>query len=245
MNRFKNAKYIVLAVLTLAGLFVLTKYSLLKWGSLRIESDSTITVKGTYTMQITNQIATYNIGLNSTNASKETAINEVKTKADNVIKALSEYGIPAQDIQTTNMSVYQKEEPYYADGIQKFKKTDWIANTSLTVTLRDITKVDEFSDKVYAADVSDLNGPYFALDYNSDSDTEIMKKAIENVEKKAKTLAHAMGKQLGEVITIKEDDLLGYPVTLQGKMMGGGGAGGLPSGSTSVTKTVSVTYKIY
>jgi uncharacterized protein len=244
MTKTKFSK-VILVIGAIALLFFLTKYSLLKWGALRIETDQTITVRGSYTMQITNRIATYTIGINATNKDKEPAINEVKSKSDNLIKILVDYGIPREDIQTTGSSIYQKEEPYYENGVQKFKKTDWTASTSIGVTLREVDKVDDFSSKVYSAEISDLSGPFFALDYNTQSDTEILQKAIENVENKASTLARAMGKNLGEVVTIKEEEMQGFPIVMSGKVMGGGGGDVAQAGSTSVTKSVSVTYKIY
>lgn len=200
-------------------------------------------------MQIKNQIATYNVGINSTKPNKDEALTEVKNKTDVIVKAFKEYGLAEDDIQTTSMSIYQREEPYYEDGIQKFKKTDWTANTSVSAVLRDISKVQDFSDKIYALNVSDLNGPYFSLDYNANNDTEILRNAIAHVEEKARILAKEKHKILGELMAINEEDPQGNTIMLSGlKMMGGGGAGGaggMQPGVSTVTKSVSMTFRLY
>jgi uncharacterized protein YggE len=245
MKIFQKLSKLIGILILIAVFYVLTKYSLLKWGSLRIESDATISVNGAYTMQIQNQVATYTIGINSTDASKDKAFNDVKTKAEKLIAALSEYGIPENDMQTQGMNVYQREEPYYENGVQKFKKTDWYANTSVSVTVRDVTKVEDFSNKVYAMDISDINGPYFSLDFNQDKDSELLMKAMDNAESKAKQLAQYKNMKLGEVVSITEEDIQGLAVPMFDKAMGGGGGSGIQSGSTSITKAVTVKYKLY
>lgn len=250
MSKLKTVIKILSIPILLVAFYFLTRYSLLKWGSLRVETDSTITVRGTYTMQVQNQVATYNIGFNTTNANRDEAVKNVNDRTDNFVKVMTEYGIQPNDIQTTNKNIYQREEPYYDNGVQKFKKTDWTASTNITVVLRDIQKTDEFSGKVYSLDVSDVNGPYFSLDFNADKDVEILKKAMQNADTKAKALAQEKNKMLGEIVSISEDDTQGGAVPFFNKGMGmgaggAGGGGGAQIGASTVTKSITITYKMY
>lgn len=232
---------LVLIFVSIVGFYLMSVYGLIDPVPFRNVA-STITVVGNSMGQVNNQVATFNLGLNSRNANKDEAVADVTRRADDIVAIIREHGIKDEDMQTTSMSVYQLEEPYYEDGVQKYQKTDWNAYLSITVKFRDIDNVETFTQNLYALEVSDLNGPYFETAFGSENDEDLLKSALDDAHSKALALAKYNNKRLGDVMMITEGGAM--PSPLMYEMRGAGGGGGVLPGSSDVSKTVTVTYEL-
>lgn len=67
----------------------------------------------------------FGAGVDSVLIDKDKAIEEVNIKVGELIKMVTNFGIEDKDIKTKNLSVYQQEEFYYEDGVQRTRKGQW------------------------------------------------------------------------------------------------------------------------
>jgi len=229
--------FILLLILSNLGLFTI--------GTIRTETNKYLTVTGSSVDYKKNELATFNVTVQSEKEDKADAITDANNKAERIIQAVRRIGVLKEDVKTSNMSVYQKQEQTYEDGVQSYKKTDWVANINTEVVLRDIDKSQELTEKLALLDIESLHGPRFDIDRSELDETGLLKAALEDAENKAKFIAKDRKQTLGGVLSIVE----GYAGTADGPVMfergGLGGGGGMEPGTSKASKTVTVTYKLY
>ena len=236
--------------LLLLGLAVIVfnAYLFLKeflWGVFKMENDKNVTVTGNYRSKKKNQMATFNASVQAIDADKSKALEMANQKMASLLDSVKSFGLADEDIKTNNMNVYQQQEMYYDDGIQKSRGTNWVASIGLEVNWKAIDKANEFASMLASQWINDLYGPNFALDVNAMDQTTLLTDAINNATTKAEALAKASGRSLGGIMRVVE----GYDSQVPGPIMFdrgmGGGGNGLVAGSTDVSKTVTVTYYLY
>jgi len=205
----------------------------------------TITVNGTSQVQVSNQISTYTVSVDFQNSDKQKAVDAATVAANSIVKALKDFGIPAKDVQTQNLNVYQNQDPYYEGGTTVYKPGNWHANYSINVTLRDLTKSEALTNLIVSFDNATMFGPNLTVDQTQVDEASILSDAVADARAKAEKIATSSGYRLGAILSISEGtNYAGIPIVYSG--MGGGAGGGLPveSGSTTVSKTVTVTFKL-
>ena len=223
-------------------LIVLFSFGLIRWGSVKLEQNRYITVTGTSSEDISNQLATYSVNVESTNANKDIAVKQANDKAQNVVTTVKKFGIQDKDIKTTSVNIFQVQEPYIKNGLQNYRPGDWRETITTEITLRDISKVNGFTDLLSGLDLTNMYGPNFSIDNSSIDDTAFIKSALADARKKALFIALNSGGKLGEIISVIEgSNTSSNPPVVGG--LGGGGAAVEP-GSQKVTKTVTVTYSL-
>jgi uncharacterized protein YggE len=211
----------------------------------KLSTSKTITVIGFSQSQVSNQIASFTVSVDIVNKEKQKAVDEATAKANEIVGALTNFGIAAKDIITQNMNVYQNQDPYYENGTTVYKPGDWHANYSISVTLRDLTKSDALTALLIGFDKTTMYGPSLTVDQTQVDEASILVKAIIDAKSKAEKISVASGKTLGEVISITEGS--GYSGGIMyADLRGAGGGGGMPveAGSTTISKTVTVTFRL-
>lgn len=220
-------------------------------GYLYLTRDNYITVSGIAYSQKGNQIATYSVNATATNADKQQVSARLAELSKQFVDELKAFGIPESDLKTTNLNIYQMEEPYEENGVTRFRKGDWSGNVTIEVILRDLDRSTELTSLIASFDSSSLWGPNFVLDNQKYDETELLAAALADARRKAQSIADATGKRLGKAIQINEGYGSGptpYPMMYDRAVgMGGGGAEAIEvmPGSTEVSKTVTVTYRTY
>jgi len=210
-----------------------------------LTKQSSITVSGSSIKSVKNEIAKFNLNMDSLNPDKAKAVEETNKKASMVIDSIKNFGIPEEDIKTINMNVYQQDK--YENGT--YVKGDWFAGTGLEITVRNIEQATSFSDLISSLDVSSFYGPSFMVATANLDQTDPLKDALTDAKDKATVIAKAMNKRLGDVLYFVEDSSSygGNPIMYSMKDgmggLGGGGAEMLP-GTTETYKSVTVTYEL-
>lgn len=243
--RRMSTKFVLALGLALILAYTFFQLEDIKWGSFKLESDSYITVTGTSDSYKSNEVSTFTAGVTVTNEDKTVALQEINTKASAITEAVKKFGIEEKDVKTTNMNIYQQEEPYLEGGIQKYRAGtgEWRAYVSIQVTLRDVSKANELSLLLGSLETTDIYGPNFMLDSSEVDEVGLLSRALDNAKSKAETLAISSGRRLGKVIKVVEGADYGNPGPyMLEKGMGGGG--GFEPGATQVSKTVTVTYSL-
>ncbi|OGD70795.1 hypothetical protein A3D09_00615 [Candidatus Collierbacteria bacterium RIFCSPHIGHO2_02_FULL_49_10] len=242
-NKLAMTVWVVLVIFL--GIF-LFPWKIVNWGTLKFEIDRTITVIGSAETKTKNQIASFTAGVSATKDKKEEAVSEVNSKMDEIVKALKGFGIKTEDIKTQNNSIYQIQESYYDNGVQKYRPGQWSVNNSVEIILREVDRASALADLLAKSGANNVYGPNFMMDQTTSFEAALATEAIADARKKAEAMANSAGAKLGEVVTVVEGGNAS-PIYPMMREMGGGGGG--PSavvepGSSTVSKTVTVTFRL-
>lgn len=225
-------------------LFTLVVFPFARWGSVTLRAPETITVSGMAQQEELNELAQFYAGVTATNTDKQAAIDEVNSKMQEVIDSLKEFGIPAEDIKTQNLSVYQDQEQITEGGRQRYIPGAWRVNNSVQIKLRDASRTSDLLALLGESGLTDISGPNFMIDPQDQAvQTELMKKAVENATEKATAIAQANGKRISKIVNITEGGASSYNPMLMDRAMGGGGAPTEP-GTSTVQSSVTVTFEM-
>ena len=189
--------------------------------------------------------ATVIVGVDTFAPTVAEATSQNQATLDGVMAALEAAGIAAEDIQTTNYSLYA--EQIYGDrgpeGIAGYR----ISN-QVNVKIRDIALVGDVLAAVTEAGANAIYGVNFSVADPAALEAEARAAAMDDARKRAESLAELGGVALGDIQVISE--VVGTPVMPLG--MGGGGfameqaasAPGISPGQLSYQVQVQVTYGI-
>ncbi|TWG92927.1 hypothetical protein L598_004600000230 [Mesorhizobium sp. J18] len=145
------------------------------------------------------------------------ANNEAMTS---VIEAMKEAGIEARDIQTSGLSISpQYVYPDEKNGEKEPRITGYEVTNTLSLRVRDLTKLGEVIDQSVTLGVNQGGGITFTNDDPSATLKEARKRAVTEALDKARTLAEAAGVELGDVIEISERSINQPPMPFQAKAM--------------------------
>jgi len=221
----------------------LTAADKLGLGVASVFSKRSITVTGSANRQQANQLATFNASVSSKNVDKAKAVSEVNKKSEQLIADLKAFGIDAKDLKTQSLSIYQDQQPYWEDGVQKYKNTDWNATISVDITLRDVSRASDLTDLLAKAETSNIWGPNYSLTEDEPEKTALLKQAFDNAKAKAEGLAGGMGLRVGKVISVIEGSEYSPVYPMRDMGMGAGG-GAMEPGTSSVSTSLTVTFEL-
>ena len=195
------------------------------------EKDKTITVSGKSSSMQKNEIASFSVTAEANNADKQVAVKEVTDKSQEIVAAIKQFGIEDKDIQTTNLNVYQTQDPILEKGVTVYRPGNWYATYMVNITLRDLTKSTELTDLLAGFDKTSIYGPNLRIDDKNINEEALLQAAIANAKSKATAMAAKAGKRIGGVVSIIETTPNANPI-LYAKgaesMTGLGGGEGLP-----------------
>jgi uncharacterized protein YggE len=206
----------------------------------------TLNVTGTGTVYLTPDIATITIGVHNENADVSKAVSDNSANTMKVKDALVKFGVADKDIQTQNFSIYQNQK---MDSMGQPKEMVYAVDNSLTVTVRDITKIGKLLGEMVRAGANNINGISFDVADKATALTDARKLALANAKKQADEMATALGATLGAVQSAVVNST-GYP----GPMAYGMGGGGLEkaaalnvpisAGQLVITADITLIYEI-
>lgn len=209
-------------------------------GTVSVQPGQSITVIGTAKQDTLNQVARFDVGVSKRNQSKETAVAEVNAEIAKLVDAIKGFGIAPADIQTSNMSINQNDDPYSG------RPTEWYVNNSVSIKLRDIDRSKELADVLAASGATNFYGPNFSIDDTEGLESQLFEAAIMDARTKAQNMAQASGRELGEVLQVTEGGAGTpvYPMMANREMGGGGGGAVVEPGSSQVSQSVTVTFSL-
>ena len=146
------------------------------------------------------------ISLGVENTGKEAA--EVKKAndviIDKILKFIKSNNIPSADFQTTNVSL-NKNYDY------EKKKYNYVASQTITVTLKDLTKYNEFMMGITETGVTNIHGVEFKSSKMETYEAEARKKAILNAKQKALDYVSVLNQKIGMVLIISDNSQPHHP----------------------------------
>ena len=239
-----NHKPYVFTILVLATFVTLSTLGFIKIGTVKIEVDQTITVTGSSEKQKKNERATYSAGVTVTNAEKAKSVSEANEKSSRITQALKQFGIPQEDMKTSNINVMQDQESYYDNGILKYRPGNWRVNINIEIVLKDIKRIDDLTNLLTSLESADLYGPNLSLDSSNEDESVLLAAALENAREKADALAQSSGRRLGKLVSVAEGISPSiFPISYSAKAGGMGGAE-IEPGTTTLSKMVTATFRL-
>lgn len=174
-----------------------------------VRDRDTITISGTGKVTATPDLALVTLGVYSDGATVAAVQQANTSKMNAIIAAIKDMGVKDADIQTSNYSLQPK--------------IDWESNSqrvigynlsqTLTIKVRDLTKVGDVLDGATKLGANNVNGIQFTIDDPSSLQDQARIKAINDAKKKAEALAAATGLHLVKVVSFSESTP-GVPVPM-------------------------------
>ena len=210
----------------------------------RQENPRTVSVTGSGSVSITPDIAYVSIGVHTEADTASEAVDKNTAQTQKVIDSLKESGVAAEDIRTTNFSIWPNQR--YDDMGQPVGTTYAVDNT-VYVTVRDLASMGDLLDAAITAGANTIYSISFDLADKTADMAKARDLAVKAAQEQAAELAASAGVELGEIQTIGYYDSGAYPYADYGK--GGGGAAPamavpINPGTLTLTTTVSITYFI-
>jgi uncharacterized protein YggE len=206
----------------------------------------TLSVSGSGDAFLTPDIAYIYIGVHTEGATAADAVAENNTQTQELIQALQDFGIAANDIRTTNFSIWPMDRYDPGTGLPTGEKTYAVDNT-VYVTVRELARLGDLLDTAVQAGANTVNSVQFDVAEKDDALQQARADALEDARAQAQALAEAAGLTLGEIRSISFIEPAAYPF-FDGR--GGGGAAAeaaavpIQPGQLTFTVNVNVTYEL-
>ena len=167
-----------------------------------------------------------------------------------VLAAMKAEGIEQRDLQTSGFTIqprYSYPAPKSSDNREPPRIVGYRVRNSLSVRVRDISKVGEILDKSVTLGVNEGGNILFTNEDPSAAITQARIKAVKNAMAKAATLAKAAGVKTGRLLEISEQSFRPRPVPMaRAEMSLSRSADAVPlaTGENTYKVTVDVAYAI-
>lgn len=209
--------------------------------------EHTISVSGTGTVTLQPDVADLHLGVLASKSTVKAAQAAAASSMTGVIAALKALGIDVKDIQTSNVSLQPTYD--YTNGNNPPRITGFQMSNSVTVTVRDLTRLGAAIDNSLAAGATSLDSVNFRVNDETAAESQARQAAMTEARAKADTLAASAGVTISGVASIAETSSpIGVPMPYA--MTGAAApdmaklATPIQSGTNDVTITVSVVYLI-
>ena len=238
----------VLMGIAAATAFALLPVSFAAAGGASEGSPDTITVIGTGEVTAEPDQANVNVGVQLYSESAQEAAAMLRSRMDAVITAIRDLGIPPEQIQTTNYSIFFERDfqrPLAPDesGVERPVGAYRVENM-VRVTISDVARAAGVVEAAIEAGANQLYGITFSFSEPEQLDAEARALAMEDATTRAGELAGAADRELGEAIRISEI-VGGSPTPYEPRAMASGmGGGPVQPGASRYTTRVEVTYEL-
>ncbi len=204
----------------------------------------TIIVNGEGKVSLKPDIAWITIGVTTENKEAAKAVKENNAKAQEVLNQLKKSGIAEEDIQTTNFSVYPRQQ---YDTNNKPTGTIYSVENSVKVRVKDLAKTGEILDLVVNAGANTISNIQFDVADPSKAYDQALQEAVKDAYAKAKVAADAAGVKLGPVHTIQissGNNVMPYASKMLAAAPAAAADVSISPGQMDITVDVSVVYLI-
>lgn len=215
---------------------------------------NTITVSGRGKVDRSPDTAKISFSIRNENKDLSIAQKSVSDKIDGITKDLIASGIEEKYIKTDSYTSYpQYDYPrsvctYAGCPVSTPKLRGYEVSHSVTISVKDLTKVEEVLGTLGKASVTDIQGPNFGFEDDKAIARESRDMAIADAKAEATKLAKSLGVHLVRIVSFNENGG-GYPMPMYatGAMMKNEDAVSNPSipvGDQSVESNVTIVYEI-
>ena len=202
-----------------------------------------LNVSGTGTVTMKPDIAYINIGVHTEKPTAAEATAQNNTDSDAVMKAIKAAGVKDDDIRTSNFNIYQSSQNDPATGAKL--STFYAVDNTVTVTVRDLTKLGGILDATVKAGANNVNSIQFDVADKSKAMSEARAKAVKAARADADELASAAGVTLGNIQTINYNENTPGPIYYAKSALAAADAAvPVSAGTMDISVNVTITYEI-
>ncbi len=220
-------------------LLVALLLSMLCLPALADEDDSVIRVSGYATVTLPADYATIEIGVTTQKTTVGEAQEENNRLIEATLQAIYEAGVDKKDVTTSSFSVYSG---YNYDEAGQGTRCYTIDNM-LYVIVRDLDQLGKILDAAMNAGANSTYGINFSSERENEAYQLALTRAVEDAAQKARVLATATKKTLGDLILVEEtDNGYAYGVTNVYNEKTADSAGAIVAGDVSVYANVVLEY---
>jgi len=213
-------------------------------GSANSAQTSTLNVTGNGTVSLAPDIAYIYVGVNTVDSDIAQAVSRNNTQAQGLVTALKNMDVAAEDIQTSNFSVWSSPKTDTLTG--QTTGYDYTVDNTVYVTVRDLSKLGSLLNAVVGAGANNISSISFDVADKTAAMAQARQKAMDNATSLANELAQSAGLKLGKILNISYTENSATPYY----GMGGGGAAApnatvpIQPGQTQISVSVNVTYEV-
>jgi hypothetical protein len=209
----------------------------------------TVSVTGTGRVMLTPDRFSFNVSVQTISPTVEEAVNENNTKVAAVIAALKNGGAKAEEIQTSNFSIYPQQDYSQQQQGKLPRLIGYQVSNSITVTKKQIADAGKLLQAAIAAGVNQSSGLSFSVSDPTRGRDEGLRAAFADARAKASLLAQSAGRTLGAAMAITEGGASAPqpPRPMMGRVMAAQAVAepiAVESGSEELVFTVSVVFSM-
>jgi len=159
---------------------------------------ATMDVSGTGTVMVEADIVKISLGVSLIGRDLAETQQQMNQTVENVCNALMAQGVAEKDISTNYFYI----SPQYDYSGEVSQITGYSVNNSLSVVMESIDAVGTLIDAAFAAGANSFDSIEFSAKDDTEAQNRALELAVQNAMEKAKVIAAASGKQLGEIVLI-------------------------------------------
>ena len=153
-------------------------------------------------IESTPDTATFSTGVDTSAPTASAALRQNSAEVAKVIAQLQKLGIAERDIQTSGINVNAEYDYIQATQQNRFK--GYRVSNQVQVKIRDIAKLGTIMDSVVASGATNINGPYFSIDNDSEVKKSARARALANGKAQAEIYAKASGYDSVRLLSVAE-----------------------------------------
>jgi uncharacterized protein YggE len=177
-----------------------------------------ISVSGEALVRVTPDKVTVHLGIETWNLNIHTAKKENNDILAATIDAIKKTGVKEKNVQTDRLSIH----PRYKNEHTKESFIGYFVQNSITVVLKDPSKVEDLITAVLVAGVTHIHGINFETTEFKKHREEARRLAVDAAREKAEKMAAVLDKEIGEPLTINETSRYGRSFSYFGNGWGWG-----------------------
>src|SRR5947209_2355558 len=164
----------------------------------------TVSVTGTSHVTVTPDRFSFNATVQTIAPTVEEAVNENNTKVAAVIAALKSAGATAEEIRTSNFSIYPQQDYTQQQQGKLPRVIGYQVSNSITVTRKQVADAGRLLQTAIAAGVNQSSGLTFFVSDPARGRDQGLTLAFADARAKASLLAQAASRNLGPATAISE-----------------------------------------
>lgn len=206
---------------------------------------SILTVGGEGIVTAAPDIASFSTGVvTAAKTAREALDANTKSVAD-VIAAVKAAGVEARDISTSGFSVQPQYVNVKRDGTEAPRIAGYEVRNTVTVRLRDLSKLGSLLDEVVTKGANQIGGIAFDIAEPSKLEEQARIAAVKDARRQAEIMAEAGGVRLVRVVSLAEDGAAPpMPRMMAAAPMAKRDSVPVEAGETELRARVTIVYEI-
>lgn len=203
---------------------------------------NTIAVTGYGDASAEPDMATIQFGVSIKGDTVSQAVGESNRTIDAVIQALTDLGIPENDIQTTGFNLWPETQWDPVTG-QPTEGVIYHVDNTVNAKIRPVDLAPDAIEAALNAGANNVYGLTFGIEDPTPLQTQARSEALTDARVRAQQIATEIGVELGQELVVSEvSGVTPFPAYAEFGMGGGGGAPPVMPGESTVSVQLNVVY---